>query len=306
MWFVINATNRCNLTCKTCLRSEHSAEDVDLELVKLILPRFKKLGFRGVSITGGEAGMHPRFKELVGMIVSDGFILGVVSNGILYKQYIDIIKPHRERIAFMAISLDSHKKEVNDYIRGKGSFNKAVAAIKEFKKRGYFVKVVHVVNKKNIKDIDHFVSFALKLDADAVLILGTIKTPENRDLVLDQSEKKTFHERLRELKIKYKEKVLFVTSTGYYNDLIFCSNLSEIKDLTLDFKGNLLFCCDTIHKGAVLGNVKNESFEKLLQKHLKAQNMVKAARIKAVMNNNAEKSNDCNLCNKVLKKIIMD
>ena len=218
----------------------------------------------------------------------------------------DIFEPYKERVSFVLISLDSHKKKVNDYIRGKGSFDKATAAIKELKKKGYFVKVLHVVNRQNLKDIEQFVSFALKLGTDAVLILGTIKTPENRDLVLNEKEKKGFHERLGKLKIKYKKKVLCVTSTGYYKNLIFCSNLNDIKDLTLDFKGNLLFCCDTIHRGAVLGNVKTESFEKLLQKHLKAQNMVKAARIKAVMNQKAEESNDCDLCNRVLKRMMRD
>jgi len=306
MWLIINATNKCDLNCKTCLRSKYGAEDVDPELLRSIIPKLRTLSYSGISITGGEPIMHPKFSELVKMIVSEGFHLGVVSNGILYKEYIKILEPYKERVFFAAISLDSHKKEINDYIRGKGSFESATKAIREFKKRGFFVKVSHVVNKKNLKDLEHFVDFALNLGADVVNVLGTIKTPENMDLVLDEKEKKDFHVKLRFLEFIYEKKVFYVTSTGYFNKPIFCDNFNNMNDLTLDFMGNLIFCCDTIHSGAVLGNLKKEKFEKLIDKCLKTQSILKAARIKAVMNHKSRETNDCDFCNRVLKKMIKD
>lgn len=304
MWFVINATNKCNLSCKTCLRSKHSVEDVDLENVKLILPKLKRIGFKGLSITGGEPIMHSKFRELVKITVSNGFHFGVVCNGTYYKKYIDVLEPYKKRVWFMVVSLDSHNKEVNDDIRGKGCFDKATTAIKEFKKKGYYVKVSHVVNKKNFQDLDQFVSFALSLGADIVNILGTIRTPENVDLVLDKREKKDLNEILRALTIKYKKKIWIAVSTGYYENMLFCPNLNVFDDITLDFKGNLIFCCDTIHNGAVVGNVEKEGVEKLLQKHMETQNIVKASRIDAIMNHKAEEGITCDFCNKVLETMI--
>ena len=304
MWFIINATNSCNLNCKMCLRSKQGAGDVDPDLLKSIMPELRVLGFSGISITGGEPIMHPGFSELVKMVVSEGFLLGVVTNGILYKGYLEILEGYRQRTSFVAISLDSHKEEINDFIRGKGSFGSAIKAIVEFKKRGFFVKVSHVVNKKNLMDLAEFVSFVLNLGADAVNVLATIKTPENKDLVLDEEEKKAFHAMLRILKLIYEKKVFYASSTGYVKNLIFCDNFNNMNDMTLDFMGNLIFCCDTIHRGAVLGNLKEEGLANLVDKYVKTQSILKAARIRSVLNHKSNETNDCDFCNRILKKMI--
>jgi len=305
MWFVVNATNRCNLNCRTCLRSRECTGDVDPELLRSTIPKLKPLGLSGISITGGEPMMHPDFNELVRIVVSAGLLIGVVSNGILYKKYIETLEDYRNRVSFVTISLDSYKKDINDYIRGKGSFDRATRAIAAFKKKGFFVNTSHVVNKKNLKDLGPFVEFVLKLGADAVNVLGTIKTPENESLVLNREEKDEFHARLRILKLIHGKKLAYASSTGYFNDLIFCSNLNRINDMTLDFMGNLTFCCDTIHGGAVLGNLKDEGFENLLDRHLTVQSLLRAERIQSVLHHRSRETNDCDFCNRVLKDMIM-
>jgi len=306
MWFVVNATNRCNLNCKTCLRSRQSTGDVDPKLLSSIIPDLRLLGFSGISITGGEPILHPEFSELIKIVASEGFLLGIVSNGILYKRYIEVLEPYKEGVSFTAISLDSHEKEINDDIRGKGSFDGATQAIRAFKKHGFFVKVSHVVNKKNQEGLFRFVGFVLDMGADAVNVLGTIQTPENRSLVLDKEEKQAFHARLKILRSLYGERVFCASSTGYSNRPIFCDNLNNINDMTLDFTGDLIFCCDTAHRGAVLGSIKKEGFDRLLGRHLKTQSKLRAARIKAVMRHNSRETNDCDFCNRVLKKMIRD
>ena len=79
-----------------------------------------------------------------------------------------------------------------------------------------------------------------------------------------------------------------------------------MNDMTLDFAGNLVFCCDTIHGGAVLGNLQDEKFEELIEKYLTTQSTLKAARIRAVMNHQSRETNDCDFCNSVLKEMIRD
>lgn len=304
MWFIVNATNRCNLNCKTCLRSKQSAGDLDPELLKSLLPKLRLLGFTGVSITGGEPIMHPEFSRLVEVVTSEGFILGIVTNGIFYREYLKILEPHEERISFVAISLDSHTKEINDHIRGPGSFDGATRAIKAFKERGFFVKVSHVINKKNLEGLFPFVGFALELGADAVNLLGTIQTSENKALMLDDKERQGFLARLRILTSLFKNRVFCASSTGYSNEPIFCNNLNNLNDMTLDFMGDLIFCCDTVYRGAVLGRVDKENFEDLVDKYLDAQFKVKNARIRAVMHHQSTKTNDCNFCNRVLRQMI--
>lgn len=304
MWFIINATNRCNLDCRTCLRSKQSSGDMDLQLLKAIIPRLRVLDFSGMSVTGGEPILHPEFSELVNIIISEDFLLGVVTNGILCKEYIRILEAHKERVSFVAVSLDSHQKEINDQIRGKGSFDGATHAIKEFKRRGFFVKVSHVVNKENLKDLLQFVAFSLDLGADVINVLGTIRTPENKELVLHQKDRQDFRAMLNILRVLYKKKVSYASSAGYTDTPIFCDNFNSMNDMTLDFMGDLIFCCDTIHRGAVLGNLKTESFENLIEKHLEAQSKLKVARIRAVMDGKSRDTNNCDFCNRILKEMI--
>lgn len=277
---------------------------MDPELLRSIIPKLRKLGFSGISITGGEPILHPRFNELVNTIVSEGFLLGIVTNGIQYKEYLHALEPHKKRVSFVAVSLDSHKEETNDYIRGKGSFVGAVNAVKALREKHFFIKVSHVVNKKNLKDLLPFIPFVLDLGSNAVNVLGTIRTPENKGLVLDENDKQEFHAMLNILRVLYPNKVFCASSTGYSKRPLFCDNFNNMNDMTLDFEGNLIFCCDTIYRGAVLGNLETERFENLVTKYMETQHRLRTERIKALMDSKSSETNDCNFCNRILRQMI--
>lgn len=300
---VLVITNRCNLKCITCLRGGSSSEDLNLNLLDGLFTEVRKIGFNAISLTGGEPILHPEFKEILKKISAHGMKFGLVTNGVRYKDYLEALAPHAQLVNFIAVSLDSHIKEINDAIRGTGTYERALEAVYSFKKAGYFTKISHVVNKKNAGELGNFVRFVNgSIKPDAINIMGVIKTGENEDLVLGAEERAKFHKELGDL-LRTNRNLHVCTSTGYYRAPFYCSHFVSLDELTVNCKGDFVFCCDNTFKGAVLGNLKEKPFEEILRKFLQFQLELKYEAIKDKLNLKNESTHDCNYCNKILEQL---
>lgn len=80
----LNLTNRCNLNCGfcSCTKRDRQAE-LSLEQVFMAMSRFRSLGCKAVTITGGgEPLLHPDINFIMKMIAYDLDIkIGLVTNG---------------------------------------------------------------------------------------------------------------------------------------------------------------------------------------------------------------------------------
>jgi|GEM_PF-1248513 len=301
---VLVVTSRCNLKCKTCLRGESSTEDLDPGLLDGLFTEMKKIGFNAVSLTGGEAILHPEFERILKIISSHGLKFGLVTNGTLYPRYLEAFKPYAKLVNFIAISLDSHLSGVNDSIRGAGTHAKALEAAAAFRKAGYFVKICHVVNKKNLAGLKDFVDFVNhRIKPGAINIMGVIRTGDNEDLVLDAEEKAAFHRQLGQLLARTRN-LQVCTSAGYSRGTLFCKSFTGLSELAVNCKGDLVFCCDNTHKGAVMGNLKEKSFGEILRKYLECQLELKWEVLRDSLDSKNESTHDCNYCNKLLSGLL--
>lgn len=299
-WFIVNLTNRCNLNCKTCLRGEKSDADLDIGILKQFLKYAKEYRIKGISLTGGEPILHPNFKEVIHNIISHKFKLSLVTNGIFYKDYLKILRKYKSKIKRINLSLDSHKEEINDYIRGPGTYKKILEAIHYLQKENIPLALTHVINNQNFRDLEKFITFAINLGIKKIRLLGLIYTKENKNLTLNPSQKKELLIILNRSRKKSKN-LIFYTSLGFSNNLIFCSNLRRTRRLTLNYNGDLIFCCDTPYEGVVVGNLKNQSFRDLLTLHTKMRNKIISERVRYILSGNTGSFNDCNFCIQVLK-----
>src|SRR5262249_47464925 len=122
--FVLNITNRCNFKCGHCFREEASKEDLPLDTIEACLPTLRALGVQTLALTGGEPILHPRFPRVVELLARGGFRIGCVTNGWYTPRYLAAFEPHKDRIGYVALSLDGHDAEDHDRLRvQKGSFD---------------------------------------------------------------------------------------------------------------------------------------------------------------------------------------
>jgi mycofactocin radical SAM maturase len=155
-------TYACNLECAHCLSSSGRRDPRELSTAqcKAVIDELQRMQVFYVNIGGGEPTIRPDFWELLEYAVSHNVGVKFSTNG-------SRITPERAR--FLAsteyvdvqISLDGATAEVNDYVRGPGSFDMAVRALAHLCEAGFQdAKISVACTRHNIGQLDAFKALA--------------------------------------------------------------------------------------------------------------------------------------------------
>jgi radical SAM protein with 4Fe4S-binding SPASM domain len=158
-----NLTRKCNLKCPHCYINATTQElknELTTEESKNLIDQICEVSRPLLILSGGEPLLRPDVYELVRYGASKGLKMGLGSNGSL----IDATAAKRLKdagIETVSISLDSHIPEQHDEFRGvKGSWDKAVGAIKVLQENGVLVQVNTTLTQQNYDQIDDIMSLA--------------------------------------------------------------------------------------------------------------------------------------------------
>jgi len=134
----------CNLRCAHCFNASGPGNREMPSLaraeVKSLLDRAEVAGVRDIVFTGGEPFLHPDMAEIAGDTLSR-FPATILTNGtLLTKRVIERLSAAARGSTYsleVRISLDAPSEEENDRIRGKGSFERALAGAVRLEKAGF-------------------------------------------------------------------------------------------------------------------------------------------------------------------------
>jgi MoaA/NifB/PqqE/SkfB family radical SAM enzyme len=162
-------TNRCNLQCKMCdiYKSFGRKEDeLTTFQIKDIICQIKDMGIKHLIFSGGEPLLRDDLIEIIEFATAKGISsVDIISNGTLFEDNIiqDLIQAGLNHIT---VSLDGIG-EVNDQIRGKGVFEKAVANIdrinyykEKYRSKSPTVGINFTIMDNNIDEIIPVIKFA--------------------------------------------------------------------------------------------------------------------------------------------------
>jgi len=204
-WLVIILTNKCNLKCSYCLRNADSGgQEIDFEILKNIIFSANSVGCRNCTLTGGETLLYSKFKKLMNLLSSLGWFVHLETNGKILTHEICAFLEKKLRNNFtIFVSLDSRFKEIHDSLRGEGSFDSAILAIKTAKVHGINLETIAVLTPKNmmgLKELTDFVVFNKELGVNRVHLERVVPSGRgiNERLLLSQSQIKEFSETLKE------------------------------------------------------------------------------------------------------------
>jgi MoaA/NifB/PqqE/SkfB family radical SAM enzyme len=148
-------TNRCNLSCLYCGRWKSSPRELDTPAIFSIIDELKSAGTRLVSFTGGEPLLREDIGEIIGYCLKKGLLVNINSNGTLFASKAGALSG----LYSVRFSLDG-PAEVNDPIRGPGTFGKVMEAIEEAKSRKIKTYIATVLSKYNLDSVDYLVALA--------------------------------------------------------------------------------------------------------------------------------------------------
>ncbi len=162
---------RCNLACPGCGKIDYPPAILDRRLSKEeCLAAVDECGAPVVSIPGGEPLIHPEMKEIVEGIVARKKFVYLCTNALLLAKKLEQYTP--SPYLTFSIHLDGLEEAHDKAVDQKGTFKRAVAAIKEARARGFRVNVNSTLFDGHApEEVAEFFDFAthdLKIDAITV------------------------------------------------------------------------------------------------------------------------------------------
>jgi len=160
----IEVTTKCNLKCLNCFAHANSSElgDMSQYLAYEILEEAAELGFRQLSITGGEPFLWPYIIDLLDLAEKLKFTYILInSNGhLLSNELCKKLEQYGEKLE-ISCSLNGFIDE-HERTRGSGSFNSTILGIETALLHNLNIHIYSVIDRKNLKTLPYFTDFILK------------------------------------------------------------------------------------------------------------------------------------------------
>jgi len=243
-------TDDCQLRCKQCLYKPNlifqmGRKEIPFEHVVMLMEDFYEMGARKVTFMGGEPFLYcndsdkdnpEKFLKLIEIADQIGYkYLRADSNGQNPVEYYNF--PELKKLGDLSFSIDGYNKEMNDPLRGEGSFDKCVSAIKEAVAGGVnveitscvhpklveydngkpnIIKMIHFAERLGVKAINFHVLFKHGFPMDTWTGDDTANLPEDWVRVRDELDPKDFKIKVR-IPMQFITRGEFDMKPGYYS-----------------------------------------------------------------------------------------
>lgn len=170
-------TDRCNFRCKHCYAETYENEELHLDALKRVFDEYiallKKTGAQGrLNLTGGEPLLRQDlldFLEYISQYKKYFKHCTLLTNGsLLTKNFLQALKKRAPIVSGIQISIEG-PEEINDEIRGKGSFEKILAAVSLVKQNEIPVHLAATISRMNYPQVLELVDLLLIYDVRMTL-----------------------------------------------------------------------------------------------------------------------------------------
>ena len=161
---------RCNLACAGCGKIDYPDPILNKRLsVQECLEAVDECGAPVVAIAGGEPLLHKEMPEIVRAILARGKIVILCTNALLLEKRIGDYRPH-PRFTW-DIHLDGDKEQHDWSVSQKGVYDRAVAALKLAKARGFRTAInATLFNNAEPERMARFFDDVTAMGVDAIMV----------------------------------------------------------------------------------------------------------------------------------------
>ena len=129
---------QCNLACEGCGKIQHPEHELRRRMpVAQAIAAVEECGAPMVSIAGGEPLIHPEIDEIARQLIARKKFVYLCTNALLLEKKLDLFKP--SPYFSWAVHIDGLRERHDQSVAREGVFDKAVAAIKAAKAKGFRV-----------------------------------------------------------------------------------------------------------------------------------------------------------------------
>ena len=212
-FLIASITSKCNLHCAGCYsRCNHATTDAEPvsqltseEWLK-IFDEADELGISFILLAGGEPMLRRDIIESAGK--KQNILFPIFTNGtFIDEKYFALFDKCRNLVPIMSIE---GSKEITDNRRGKGIYDKLIANMEEFKKRGLIFGASVTVTTKNYKEVtsDEFLNSLSDRGCKAIIFVEYVPvTEESSELAPSDTEREYLMNEMRRLREERPEMV---------------------------------------------------------------------------------------------------
>ena len=159
---------QCNLTCAGCGKIQKPDEILQRRLtVQECVDAAEECGAPMVSICGGEPLIHKEIDQIAAALIERKKYIYLCTNALMMQKKLDLFEPS-PYFAWM-VHIDGLRERHDESVNRSGVFDKAVAAIREAKRRGFRVMTNTTFfdqdNARTIRDVLDYLNDELEVDS---------------------------------------------------------------------------------------------------------------------------------------------
>jgi hopanoid biosynthesis associated radical SAM protein HpnH len=158
---------QCNLACAGCGKIQHPQDILSRRLsVEQCVAAVEECGAPIVSIAGGEPLVHKEIDRIADALVARRRFVYLCTNALLLERKLDLFTP--SPYFSFSVHIDGLRERHDQSVNRKGTFDKAVSAIREAKRRGFRVTTnttfFDMDRAQSIRDVLDFLNDDAKVD----------------------------------------------------------------------------------------------------------------------------------------------
>jgi len=189
-YFQWHITERCNKHCRHCYQDGAHSGELPLGQLERVLDIMSEAGTAGgrrgtLSLTGGEPFL--RRDDLFALArrvdTDDAFAhYDILTNGSLVDDATSEELTKLKKLRRVQVSLEGGTPRVNDAIRGVGSFDETLQAIRTMKRHGLTVGVMTTISRTNAHDVSAVIDLLAQERVDTLAMERLV--PEGHGLAM--------------------------------------------------------------------------------------------------------------------------
>jgi hopanoid biosynthesis associated radical SAM protein HpnH len=158
---------QCNLACSFCGKIQYPEHILRQRMpVEKALAAIEECGAPMVSIAGGEPLVHPEVHVIVEELIARKKFVFLCTNALLMEKRMDRFSP--SPYFTWVVHLDGLRERHDEFVEREGTFDKAVSAIREAKRRGFRVNTnttfLSTDTPKTVREVLDFLNDELEVD----------------------------------------------------------------------------------------------------------------------------------------------
>jgi radical SAM protein with 4Fe4S-binding SPASM domain len=171
-------THQCNLRCKHCYSNSGTAQEGELNTQQAlaVVDQIADAGVIALAFSGGEPLTRKDFFEVARHAADRGLYVSVASNGtLLTKENVQKLKD--AKVNYLDVSIDGASAKTHDEFRGvPGTFDRAVAGLKNCVEADLCVCIATTVGKNNLGELPAIIDLAEEIHAERFTYFNFIPT----------------------------------------------------------------------------------------------------------------------------------